>query len=529
MGRVWKAEDVLLGRAVALKELTPPDGLSADEEQDMRLRSLREARALARLNHPHVVQIFDVVRPAEGDPWLVMEYVTGRSLHHVLADEGTLPPPRVAQIGLSILGALQAAHRAGVIHRDVKPGNILLSDDGRVLLTDFGLATAPGDPHVTRVGEMFGSPAYMAPERARDGTAGVESDLWSLGATLYTAVEGHPPFGRATPEATLSALALEPVPEPVHAGALAPALIGLLHKDPAARLSAMDAARLLQRAATGGLAALRGQAPVPRAAVAPPVAPTRLDGRPRLTGGRPGRARPSPAPGASPAGSAAGRPARRPGRIRWIGAALAVLAVALLAFLAQGATGRGGPSAGVTDDPGSPAAPTSTPAATPSTSAAAAGSTPPTTAAAALPPGWTMGTDGTGFAVPVPQGWIFSRDQAGRAQWRDPAGTRLLLIDQSRHPKPDPVKDWLNNEAARRSGYANYHRIRIVAVDYWDLAADWEFTYTISGAAQHVLNRGFVTAPDQAYSIYWSTPDAQWTASQSQLQVILTGFRPARS
>ena len=153
MGRIWKARDDVLGRQVALKELTPPASLSDDERNDMRRRAMREARALARLNHPHVVQIFDVVRVADGEPWIVMEYVTGRSLQNALDADGLMSVPRTAQIGLDLLSALQAAHVAGVVHRDVKPANVLLSDDGRVLLTDFGLATVPGDPHVTRAGQ----------------------------------------------------------------------------------------------------------------------------------------------------------------------------------------------------------------------------------------------------------------------------------------------------------------------------------------------------------------------------------------
>ena len=146
-----------------------------------------------------------------------------------------------------------------------------------------------------------------------------------------------------------------------------------------------------------------------------------------------------------------------------------------------------------------------------------------------LPPGWQMRNDGTGFSVPVPDGWQFGRDSDGRALWRNPSHSLLLLIDQSRHPKSNPVQDWLNNEAARRSGYRNYHRIKIVAVDYWDKAADWEFTYTNNGTTLHVLNRGFITAPDQAYSIYWSTPAKQWSSDEKQLAVILAGFRPART
>ncbi|MFD0817727.1 serine/threonine-protein kinase, partial [Micromonospora zhanjiangensis] len=205
MGRVWKARDEVLHRDVAIKELVPPPGLTEDERREMRERSLREARAIARLNHINVVRVFDVLR-TDGDPWIVMEYVASRSLHDVIQSDGPVPPQRAAEIGLGVLGALQAAHRNGVMHRDVKPGNVLIGTDGRVVLTDFGLATVPGDPNVTRTGLVLGSPAYIAPERAKDGTAGPQGDMWSLGATLYAAVEGQSPYARQSAIATLAAL-----------------------------------------------------------------------------------------------------------------------------------------------------------------------------------------------------------------------------------------------------------------------------------------------------------------------------------
>ena len=274
MGRVWKAHDEVLHREVAIKELVPPPGLTAEERQEMRERSLREARAIAQLNHVNVVRIFDVLR-TDGDPWIVMEYVPSRSLQDVLVDEGTLPPARVAEIGLGMLAALRAAHRLGVVHRDIKPGNVLLADDGRIVLTDWGLATIPGDPNVTRTGLVLGSPAYIAPERAREGIAGPRSDLWSLGATLFAAVEGTSPFGRTTAIATLAALAADPVPPAKKAGPLRPVIEGLLRKDPAQRMGAEDAERLLRRAAgqrRGGrsfLDGVRRQRPLPAAVPAP--------------------------------------------------------------------------------------------------------------------------------------------------------------------------------------------------------------------------------------------------------------------
>ncbi|MEU2612739.1 protein kinase [Micromonospora sp. NPDC007271] len=248
MGRVWKARDEVLHRDVAIKELVPPPSLTPEERREMRERSLREARAIARLNNINVVRIFDVLR-TDGDPWIVMEYVPSKSLQETIAEDGPVSPAKAVQIGLGVLGALKAAHKAGIMHRDVKPGNVLMGNDGRVVLTDFGLATIPGDPNVTRTGMVLGSPAYIAPERARDGTAGPEADLWSLGATLYAAVEGKSPYARPSAIATLAALATEPLPPPKNAGPLKPVLQGLLRKDPAERITAEVAERMLRKAA----------------------------------------------------------------------------------------------------------------------------------------------------------------------------------------------------------------------------------------------------------------------------------------
>ncbi|MFG1674340.1 protein kinase [Micromonospora sp. NPDC049282] len=248
MGRVWKARDEVLHRDVAIKELVPPPGLTPDERREMRERSLREARAIARLNNVNVVRIFDVLR-TDGDPWIVMEYVASKSLQDTIAEDGPVSVAKAVEIGLGVLGALKAAHKAGIMHRDVKPGNVLLGEDGRVVLTDFGLATIPGDPNVTRTGMVLGSPAYISPERARDGTAGPEADLWSLGATLYAAVEGKSPYARPSAIATLAALATEPMPPPRNAGPLKPVLQGLLRKDPEERITAEVAERMLRKAA----------------------------------------------------------------------------------------------------------------------------------------------------------------------------------------------------------------------------------------------------------------------------------------
>ncbi|UWP79441.1 protein kinase [Dactylosporangium fulvum] len=249
MGRVWRAQDETLHRDVAVKQIVlPPELLDSARDVAME-RTLREARAAARLSHPNVVRVYDVLA-AEGHPWLVMEYVPSRSLDEVIRADGPLEPKRVAEIGLAVLDALQAAHRAGVDHRDIKPGNVLLAQDGRVVLTDFGIARVEGEGHVTRTGLVLGSPEYIAPERAREGIAGPASDLWSLGATLYAAVEGRSPFGRGSAMETLTALASEEADPPQRAGSMEPTLRALLRKDPRARAGFAETAELLRAAVT---------------------------------------------------------------------------------------------------------------------------------------------------------------------------------------------------------------------------------------------------------------------------------------
>ncbi|WP_285689216.1 serine/threonine protein kinase [Actinoplanes sp. NBRC 103695] len=250
MGRVWAARDELLGREVAVKELVLPKGLSEVEQADLRVRVIREARAIARIDHPNVVRIYDVLHQ-RGEPWIVMELVPSRSLFDVVSKDGPMQPARAAEVGLGVLAALRAAHQAGLLHRDVKPANVLLGAAGRVVLTDFGLATAAGDSSMTSTGVVLGSPSYLAPERALDEPIGPPADLWSLGATLYAAVEGRPPYSKSSPMATLAALATEPPRPPTQAGSLKPALDGLLQRDPAKRADAATAERLLRAALTG--------------------------------------------------------------------------------------------------------------------------------------------------------------------------------------------------------------------------------------------------------------------------------------
>jgi serine/threonine protein kinase len=210
MGVVWRAHDQLLDREVAIKEVVLPPGLTPAERDVLYERTFREARASARLNHPGVVTVHDVVE-AGGRPWIVMELVRARSLQDMIEQEGSLPHRRVAEIGLQTLAALRHAHEKGILHRDVKPSNVLITDSGRVVLTDFGIAQAEGDSTLTQTGLVMGSPAYIPPERARGERAVPASDLWSLGATLYAAVEGRSPYERSDAMSSLAAALSEPV------------------------------------------------------------------------------------------------------------------------------------------------------------------------------------------------------------------------------------------------------------------------------------------------------------------------------
>jgi eukaryotic-like serine/threonine-protein kinase len=243
MGVLWAARDEMLGRAVAVKEMRPPVGANGDSDGAARERALREARAAARVTHPSAVTVYDVVEE-DGRPWIVMELLPSRTLADVLAVDGPLAPSAVARIGLDLLDALSAAHAAGVVHRDVKPGNILFAD-GRAVLVDFGIAMLDGDAALTSTGLLVGSPAFMAPERARGEQPTPASDLWSLGATLFTAVEGDAPFRREGQLPTLAAVVTQEAPPAEHAGPLRQLLAGLLARDPADRPTAAEARALL--------------------------------------------------------------------------------------------------------------------------------------------------------------------------------------------------------------------------------------------------------------------------------------------
>ncbi|MFF5976328.1 serine/threonine-protein kinase [Streptomyces sp. NPDC012769] len=251
MGTVWRARDELLGREVAVKEVRAPAGLPTEDRDRLYARLEREARSAARIAHRNVVTVYDVALD-DGRPWIVMELVRGLTLAETMEAEGPLPPRRAAHVGAEVLAALRAAHAAGVLHRDVKPANVLLSNDGRVVLTDFGIAAVAGTSPLTMTGELIGSPEYLAPERALGRTPGPAADLWSLGVLLYAAVEGVSPFRRETALDTLRTVVDEEPAPPEHAGPLAPVIEGLLRKDPEQRLPAETAEEELRLVGAGG-------------------------------------------------------------------------------------------------------------------------------------------------------------------------------------------------------------------------------------------------------------------------------------
>lgn len=253
MGTVWRAADTLLRRDVAIKEVVLPPGLAPSDRDSMYERTMREARAAAALQHPAVVQVYDVVHE-NGRPWIVMELLDARSLADMVIEDGPVAPRVVAKIGIALLGALEVAHAHGVLHRDVKPANVLICNDGRCVLTDFGVARMPTDVQLTTPGMVLGSPHFISPERAMGNEFGPPSDLFSLGVTLFTAVEGRPPFDKGDPIETMHAVVEDPPSPAVRAGSLAPVLMGLLEKDPARRMDVQTARTLLRQQLAGPLA-----------------------------------------------------------------------------------------------------------------------------------------------------------------------------------------------------------------------------------------------------------------------------------
>ncbi len=542
MGRVWQAYDELLHRSVAVKEVHFPPDLPVADRERLAGRTLREARAVAAIDSHAAVRVFDIVEQ-DGRPWIVMELVRGGTLTDLLRRSSTLPPVEVARIGLAVLDALEAAHAAGVLHRDVKPSNILIGDDGRVALTDFGIATVDGDARSgdTSSGVIIGSPSYIAPERAHGHQPTAASDLWSLGATLWTAAEGRPPYDGATAIAVMASVTADDPPECARCPRqLADVLRALMDRDPAARPSAAEVRRALTEIRVNGAAqqqqpelARNGTAPLPlsfdrttvlgqRDSDAAPnsdVPPPTIDHLPPLP-----TPDPEVTPSAEPAGvvepSSGDEPpnagvARRP-RLLVIGACALALAVAAAIVVAVVSTSGSSP----TSHPAAGARHTEVPSQASSSPGHSASTT-----STVLPTGWSRYTDPQlHWKVGVPPGWTRSTTASG-TQFSDPAGGRYFLI-ATRYPAgSSAVQAWRDSERSFRSSHADYQRLVLHTIDIAGAkdAADWEFTYTDDGALLHALDRAEVFGT-RGYAIYEQSHSDQWASSQRLFDQVQRSF-----
>lgn len=502
MSRIWLAIDETAPSAPAvLKHCAIPAGLPPAQHELVRHWSLPEARAAARIHHPHVIPIHAVL-PSWDGPWLVMEHLPVRTLQQVTDESGPLPVDRVAALGLAVLSGLRAAWSAGILHLDVKPGNILITAGGRAVLTDFGPAVTPaGIRTLTEAGIVLGSPKWIAPERVFDHTSSTASDLWSLGATLYQAVEGHPPFPSTTTAQILQALA-DPHPLPARrAGPLTPVLTGLLRRSPADRLTAGQVEQHLQAILTPGR---RRRPPL-----LPPRSPATTARRPRpldtLTTRRAGPA----------------SPAVR--RIPVIIAAVAmVTGLTAVAATAEGMTrsGTAGAPPATTPAVGSP--PSSSPAATASSPGSpAAGSTVPTVP---LPQGFTWWADPVGYRVAVPSGWRRDIPPGGGLTFSARHGQVAMGITPLAEPPSDVVATL--TAAERAADLPDYHRLRIEALPE-PASAIWEYTFQApDGTAMQALQRIIGTAT-HSYVLEWRATRESWSTELSRFIVVLASFTPS--
>ncbi|WP_207394039.1 serine/threonine-protein kinase [Actinomadura formosensis] len=527
MGTVWRARDETLDREVAVKEVLLPAGLSDEERENRHRRTLREARASARLNHPGVVTVHDVV-DEDDRPWIVMELVRARSLQDLLDEDGPLPPGRVATIGRQIAGALRAAHAIGILHRDVKPANVLVTDDDRAVLTDFGIAQMAGDATLTGTGLIVGSPAYMPPERVNGDPAIPASDLWALGATLYAATEGRAPHHRGDAMAVLAAVMTQDVPPPKNAGPLAPVLTALLERDPVRRMSGDQAEEALKAVAAGHAASLAAvQIASGRTAVDGGAAQT-VPPHQQIPVPPPDMTSPfPPGPGQrwTPGHTQPPPPRRRPPILPILGgvaAATVILAVAGVVLRMN--SGPSAPDTPTTTPPPTVVAKQSTPAAqdtTPSTPA-----TSPVSSATPLPDG-LIPASGPGYTIGVPRGWRRSV-QGNSVVWTDPVSSAYVQVDRTIWTG-DPYDHWVTweQEAIADGKLKDFRRVgeitRTSAAGY--PAADIEFTWTRAGVTR-ARDRG-VIAGGRPYAVVVALPASQWNDSEKLVKNVLDSFRPS--
>ncbi len=529
MGTVWLAEDELLGRPVAVKEVAFPADLPERERNVLRKRTMREARLAARLDHPAAVTVFDVVQE-NGWPYIVMEFIRARTLTEVVRDDGRLTPQEAARVGLAVLGALEAAHRLGIVHRDVKPSNIMVGEDGRVTLTDFGIATSTTDSTITTTGLLLGSPSYMAPERVDGREPGPASDLWSLGATLYAVVEGRPPFERDEPLLTLAAIVQGQAAPFRDCGVLAPVIQRMLARDPADRPTAEEL-----RTQLSGIAETP-EAPAHEEPAAPEPEPEPVVESAPVVVMRPPVEEPpveEPPRGYTPAQSS------RRGPTLVLAAVLALALLGGAAWLFSTANRRGEASPGTSPEESVAAQPPTEPeteAATepqpePTTEAqteAPEQPTPtPTPTAAAVPADWVAYTrPDVGWTVSHPPGWEVVQRDGTRTDIRDPGTGRYLRVDYRSPPGPSALGAWQEFEDSFASRVGNYQQIRMENVPYrnWE-TADWEYTFTDGGATLHAINRGFITGTDYAFGLNFVTREEDWEESRALFDQFAASFQ----
>ncbi|MER5966582.1 protein kinase [Streptomyces sp. NPDC002057] len=571
MGKVWRAHDEVLHRVVAVKELTAGRFVAEADRLVLHARTQKEARAAARITHPGVVTVHDVLEH-DDRPWIVMQYVDGPSLADAAKEKGAIDPHEAARIGLHVLGALRAAHAAGVLHRDVKPGNVLLARDGRVLITDFGIAAIEGDATITRTGELVGSIDYLAPERVRGGDPGPASDLWSLGATLYTAVEGSSPFRRTSPISTMQAVVAEEPPYPEKAGPLAPVIVALLRKDPEQRPQADEAGRMLLDAMEGRTPAA-AQAYVPTQRVARedlepsgdgsafgldlvelseeddgegardatgPTGASRTSGRartaqwPHPAQGLHGAQAPHPAQGphsaqgpetrphhpaaASPltAVPPSAVPAPASGRGRW---RTVVLAAVLAGLVAGGGVFAAMNYAGG-DRNGNAGRPTAIGSA-PSTAAQGGGKV--------IPDGWQRVDDPKGFSLLVPKGWK-RQTEGDQVDYTPDNGNHRIRISIDRSPDfENPYMHSLDLERVLEKRM-DYKRIKLNQTTYRDQVRSclWEFSWTERKdfpGPRRAIDLMYYEDDGTEYAIYMSAPESSWETTRQQFDVVLQHWR----
>lgn len=506
MGKVWRAHDELLHRTVAVKELTAGLYVAQADREVLHARTQKEARAAARIQHPAVVTVHDVLEH-DDRPWIVMEYIDGPSLAEAAKAAGRIEPREAARIGLHVLGALRAAHAVGVLHRDVKPGNVLLAKDGRVLLTDFGIAAIEGDSSITRTGELVGSIDYLAPERVTGGAPDPSSDLWSLGATLYTAVEARSPFRRTSPISSLQAVVNDEPPVPRQSGALGPVITALLRKDPTQRPSAAEAERML-------IEAMEGREPKAAQAYVPTRAVSTEERAPAL----PRQPEPAPAP-APTAAFGEPRPAGRPpGRVK------RAAAVALVAAL----LGGGGVFGVLTyldgkDDGGGSA---DKPAGVSDQQAPGDGAQPKT----AVPSGWKRVTDPAGFTLFVPDGWTRQMD-GNQIDYTPDNGKHLIRIAVDPTPDhPNPYTHLLDLEKQVKERM-EYKRETLRPNTFRDTTQSglWEFSWTEKVShpgPRRAIDQMYIGPDGAEYAVYMSGPANEWSKIRQQFDTVLSGWAP---